>query len=206
MAEVMSTMTIKNAYDTFLRMNQSSMDHQLVSEINRKIGASVHGDSTVQMRSKPTGYAAVDKARDMLNDMMDEAIMKKELEGVRCSEFESTQIKIMKELEMDIAYVNSEASSAKSEVLRCQEIIQVVEEVKLPTNRLELEQHNEECRVQITALKQQLAVVLADIQVMKNILGMVCAEDVRTATPIPFFVQTDMSEGALAQCVSCTTG
>merc|ERR1719210_3191873 len=204
-AEIMSTMTVKSAYEVFLRMNQSSMDRDLVSQINRKIGASLHKGANQQTKSDPTGYAAVDKARDMLNDMMDTAIMKRELEGVRCSEFDNTQIKIMKELEMDIAYVNSEASAAKSECLRCQEIIQVVEEVKLPTNRLELSQHNERCRTDIAALKQQLAVVLADIKVMKQILDMVCADDVKTPVTL---LQTDSlaSEGTLVQCISCTTG
>merc|ERR1719210_1491497 len=202
-AEIMSTMTVKSAYEVFLRMNQSSMDRDLVSQINRKIGASLHKGANQQTKSDPTGYAAVDKARDMLNDMMDTAIMKRELEGVRCSEFDNTQIKIMKELEMDIAYVNSEASAAKSECLRCQEIIQVVEEVKLPTNRLELSQHNERCRIDIAAIKQQLAVVLADIKVMRRILDMVCADDLRTV-----LLQTDSfaSEGTLVQCISCTTG
>merc|ERR1719350_2502535 len=143
----------------------------------------------------------------MLNAMIDEAIMKKELEHVRCSEFETKQVKILKELEMDIAYVNSEASSAKSEVLRCQEIIMVVEEVKLPTNRMELGEHNERCRTDIAALNQQLAVVRADIKVMENILSMVCADYV--AAPVaPNLIQTDMSssEGSLVQCTSCTTG
>merc|ERR1719210_1426744 len=202
-AEIMSTMTVKSAYEVFLRMNQSSMDRDLVSQINRKIGASLHKGANQKTKSDPTGYAAVDKARDMLNDMMDTAIMKRELEGVRCSEFDNTQIKIMKELEMDIAYVNSEASAAKSECLRCQEIIQVVEEVKLPTNRLELSQHNERCRIDIAAIKQQLAVVLADIKVMRRILDMVCADDLRTV-----LLQTDSfaSEGTLVQCISCTTG
>merc|ERR1719210_2800541 len=101
-AEIMSTMTVKSAYEVFLRMNQSSMDRDLVSQINRKIGASLHKGPNQQTKSDPTGYAAVDKARDMLNDMMDTAIMKRELEGVRCSEFDNTQIKIMKEMEIDM--------------------------------------------------------------------------------------------------------
>merc|ERR1719476_671543 len=177
-------MTVEKAYDTFLRMNQSSMDHTLVSMVNTKIGNALVKDAKQQTKSEPMGYAAVDKARQMLNDMIDEAIMKKELEHVRCSEFETKQVKILKELEMDIAYVNSEASAAKSEVLRCQEVIMVVEEVKLPTNRDELSEHNERCRVDKPALEQQLAIVRADIEVMKKILGMVCADDLRT-TPAP---------------------
>merc|ERR1719511_336768 len=167
------------------------MDHALVSMVNTKIGTALLTDAK-QTKSSPTGYAAVDKARDMLNDMIDEAIMKKELEHVRCSEFDTKQVKILKELEMDIAYVNSEASAAKSEVLRCQEVIQVVEEVKLPTNRLELSEHNERCRTDIAALNQQLSVLRADIKVMKTILSMVCADYV-AAPVVPNLIQTDMS-------------
>merc|ERR1719210_1835660 len=206
-AEIMSTMTVKSAYEVFLRMNQSSMDRDLVSQINRKIGASLHKGPNQKTKADPTGYAAVDKARDMLNDMMDTAVMKRELEGVRCDEFENTQLKILRELEMDIAYVNSEASAAKSEVLRCQEIIQVVEEVKLPTNRQELSEHNERCRTDKAALEQQLAIVRADIEVMKRILSLVCAEDLRTPAPSNFLqIDTTSNDGSLVQCVSCTTG
>jgi len=212
-SEVMSTMTMEKAYKMFLRMNRSSMDRALVSMVNTKIGTALQQDpaatASITTASQPTGYAAVDKARDMLNNMIDEAIMKKELEHIRCNEFDTKQIKILKELEMDIAYVNSEASSAKSEVLRCQEVIQVVEEVKLPTNRKELSEHNERCRTDIAALNQQLTVVRADIKVMNSILSMVCADYV--AAPLaaqPNFLQTDMSstEGSLIQCTTCASG
>merc|ERR1719264_608005 len=97
-AEVMSTMTVKSAYEVFLRMNQTHMDRDLVAQIKSEIGASLHKGEMgsgrrrsppVDSKSEPTGYAAVDKARDMLNDMMDTAVMKRELEGVRLNEFEN---------------------------------------------------------------------------------------------------------------------
>merc|ERR1719512_674034 len=136
--------------------------------IHSKVGGALAGGVSHQ-KSEPTGYSAVDTARDMLNAMIDEATMKKELEEVRCMEFETKQVKILKELESDIAYVNSEASAAKSEVLRCDEIIQIVSEEKLPTNRLQLEQHNERCKVDTATLQQQLAIVRADMEVVKSI-------------------------------------
>merc|ERR1719272_2744340 len=100
-------------------MNHSSSDAKLVGFIQDTIKK---GQAVAD--ADPNGYAAVDKARDMLNSMMDEAVMKKELEGVRCSEFDIKQLRILRELEQDIAYVNSEASGARSEVLRAQEVIQ----------------------------------------------------------------------------------
>merc|ERR1719401_2192700 len=152
-------------------MNHSSRDKKAVSLIQKTF-------SGLSDEQGPTGYAAVDPARNMLNQMTSEAVMKKELEGVRCSEFDIKQLKILRELEQDIAFVNSEASGARSEILRAQEVISVIEETKLPLTREALAQHNERCRIDLAMLRQQLAIVLADAEVMKSILGMVCAEDV----------------------------
>merc|ERR1719401_1463805 len=181
-------------------MNHSSRDKKAVSLIQKTF-------SGLSDEQGPTGYAAVDGARNMLNQMTGEAIMKKELEGVRCSEFDLKQLRILRELEQDIAFVNSEASGARSEVLRAQEVIQVVEETKLPLNRVALEQHKERCRIDLAMLRHQLAIVESDIEVMKGILKMVCAEDVRTVKTM--FVQanasdlTMMEDGELVKCVAC---
>jgi len=200
-AEVMADMTVDKAYSAFMSMNAS--DSKLVGFIQ---GTLKGRDVTVEDQD-PKGYAAVNKARDMLNAMMDEAVMKKELEGVRCSEFDLKQLKILRELEQDISFVNSEASGARSEVLRAQEVIQVVEEVKLPLTRTALKQHNERCRIDLAMLRQQLAIVLSDIEVMKGILKMVCAEDVRKVETM--LVQANssdmvmMEDGELVKCVAC---
>jgi len=205
-AEIMADMSVTKAYGAFMSMNHSSADSKSVGFIQNTItGKDVSNDDAPNADLK--GYAAVNKARDMLNSMMDEAVMKKELEGVRCSEFDIKQLKILRELEQDISFVNSEASGARSEVLRAQEVIQVVEETKLPLTRDALRQHNERCRIDLAMLRQQLAIVLSDIEVMKGILKMVCAEDVRTVKTM--FLQTNtsdmsmMEDGELVQCIAC---
>merc|ERR1719246_438395 len=159
-------------------MNYSGADAKVLGFIQNTLAGRAVDDTD----QAPMGYAAVNKARDMLNAMMDEAVMKKELEGVRCSEFDIKQLRILRELEQDIAFVNSEASGARSEVPRAQEVISVIEETKLPLTRLALRQHNQRCRIDLAMLRQQLAIVLADAEVMKGILRMVCAEDVRTVS------------------------
>merc|ERR1719469_1589762 len=184
----MADMTVDNAYSAFVSMNHSSLKSKLVGFIQNTIQG--HGASNGE--AELSGYAAVNSARDMLNSMTDQAIMTKELEGVRCSEFDLKQLRILRELEQDISFVNSEASGARSEVLRAQEVIQVVEEIKLPLTRTALIQHNERCRIDLAMLRQQLAIVQSDIEVMKGILRMVCAEDVRTVKTM--LVQANTSD------------
>jgi len=203
-AEIMSTMTVDRAYKAFMAMKHSKLDARAVTMIQKKFG-----DSDEQDKSEPTGYAAVDTARDMLNEMMDEAVMNKELEGIRCSEYETKQTKMIGSLEHDIVYANSEASAAKSEVLRTTEVIQVIEEVQLPKYREELREHKERCKVDIAALQAQLRIVMADEAVMKRILDMVCADDVRTTVPPGgSFLQLGASsqEGSIVKCISCMSG
>jgi len=201
-AEAMAAMTVDRAYNAFMAMNHSKLDNRVVALIQKKLGGLEEQD-----KAEPTGYAAVDTARDMLNEMMDEAQMNKELEGIRCSEYETKQVKMIGSLENDITYANAEASAAKSEVLRATEVIQVLEEVQLPKYRENLRQHNERCKVDIAALQAQLRIVMADEAIMKKILDMVCADDVRTTVP-PFFLQTGDSsqDGSIVKCISCMSG
>jgi len=202
--ETMAEMTVEKAYRSFMKMNLSTANRAVVRMIQDKIGG--HKGKTDP--NAPTGYAAVDTARIMLNTMMNEAIINKELESVKCDEFERKQLKVLRELEQDISYVNSEASGARAEILRAEELIHVLEEVKLPTSRKELKEHNEACDINIATLRQQLSVVMADIDIMKHILDMVCADFV--TTPAPAFLQVDDSSmdnaGAIVKCVSCMTG
>jgi len=130
-------------------------------------------------------------------------VMKREMDGVRCTEFDTKQLKILRELEQDIAYVNSEASGARSEVLRAQEVISVIEETKLPLTRTALKQHNERCRIDLGMLRQQLAIVMADAEVMKSILEMVCADQSTSLLQMNTTDKETMQDGQLVSCVAC---
>merc|ERR1719195_1852262 len=80
--EIMATMTVEKAYRAFMAMNHSKLDKDTVAMIQQKIGGKQTQHDAVQR------YSAVDSARDMLNSMMDEAVMNRELEGIRCGEYE----------------------------------------------------------------------------------------------------------------------
>ena len=75
--------------------------------------------------------------------------------------------------------------------------------------------HIDRCKIDIAAVKAQLSIVMADKAVMKRILDMVCADDVRT-TQAPIFLAEGVQEtealderlqqGQIVQCTSCVTG
>lgn len=77
----------------------------------------------------------------------------------------------------------------------------------MPMTRSALKQHNERCRIDLAMLRQQLAIVNSDIEVMKGILKMVCADDVRTVKTMLLQTNTSdmnmMEDGELVKCVAC---
>ena len=146
-ADIMATMTVEKAYRTFLNMNHSKLDESVVSMIKQKLGGSgkQHSEPGLAAAYSPVDTADViepneadeiiddflnaielNTARDMLNSMMFEATMNKELEAVRCYENEVKQLKMISPIERDITYANAEAAAAKSETLRASEMIQKI--------------------------------------------------------------------------------
>ena len=61
---------------------------------------------------------------------------------IKCMEYETKQLRMIKSIENEITYANAEASAAKFEVLRASEVIQILEEVQLPEDGQELAAHN----------------------------------------------------------------
>lgn len=193
-AETMSTMTLEKATSLFMSMSHEQVNSSLLKMVKLRLSGQASGGG-------PTGYAAVDTARDMLNQMMDEAMLKKELEIIRCTDFETSTFASLQSLEQDISYVNSEASAARSEVLRAQGVIQILEEVKLPRNREELIEHNRICKADIASLEQQLYIVRSDIRVMVSILEMVCKDQNVGSSLLQ--LSSELEQGSMERCMSC---
>merc|ERR1719491_1545241 len=82
-------------------MNHSRFGEPVVSLIEQKFKHTSTGELVSQGQ-------ALDKTRDLLNEVMYESTMKKELEEIRCTEFENRQFALLKQTENDIAAFNSQ--------------------------------------------------------------------------------------------------
>jgi len=118
-----------------------------------------------------TGYSGVDKAKNMLNEMIEEVQSKYDLELQTCCNYDESQSMIIEEARQDISMFNAISAEARGEVLEASSQINICE-TKLPELGDALTEHNKECKEEIAALEAQLAIVMADISVMDLILGM----------------------------------
>jgi len=200
-AEVMSTMTMEKAYKLFLNvsLNRSHSEASLVKFIQDKL----------HKREEPKGYAAVDKARDLLNEMMNSAQENREEEYRTCSAYQQSTTVTLISMAQQITYVNSEASAAEAEKSRCEEIIYIVQ-IKIQSAYKDLEEHNERCKITIATLVHQISIVRQDIVVMEKIVKMVCQDtssfsslqlnegDLRLSEG-----STVAEDGAIVRCNTC---
>lgn len=164
-SDILKDMTTEFAVQKF---NNMKAPKNLVSYVQTKLGLT-NMRAVNKHRVGAPGYNALEGAKNMLNSMMEEANMKRELEAQKCQEFEIKQEKLMTEARQDISQFNSEAAGARSGVLRAQGQIHVYEE-KIPSTQQELDEHNDRCDTEVPALKNQLAIVLADLAIMAKIL------------------------------------
>merc|ERR1719191_1490363 len=128
---------------------------------------------------QPTGYSGVDKAKNMLNEMIEEVQEKYDLELQKCCDYDEMQSTLIEEARQDISMFNAEAAEARSEVLQAESVISMCE-IKLPELNDALDIHNRECHEQITELNRLLKIVLEDIKVMEMILGMTSCKSTKS--------------------------
>merc|ERR1719350_261551 len=201
----MSTMTMDKAYNILMNVshNRSHADAGVLAFIQGKL----------RNRAEPSGYAATDKARDLLNEMMNDAQKNREEESITCSAYHATTTVRLTSISQDITYVNSEASAAEAEKSRCEEIIMIVK-IKIETAYRELAEHNQVCNTTITTLMHQIKIVRADIVVVERIVHMVCQDTHSFASNLQFAegslklaAGTTLAEdGAIVKCNTCRVG
>merc|ERR1719350_1047862 len=203
----MSTMTMDKAYNILMNVshNRSHADAGVLAFIQGKL----------RNRAEPSGYAAVDKARDLLNEMMNDAHANREEESVTCAAYHATTTVRLTSISQDITYVNSEASAAEAEKSRCEEIIMIVK-IKIETAYRELAEHNQVCNTTITSLMHQISILRADIVVMERIVHMVCQDTTTYAKASNLQLgegilklaegSTIAEDGAIVKCNTCRVG
>ena len=139
---------------------------------------------------QPEGYAGIDGARKMLNDMIYKAMEKYDAEIAKCTEYYSEQCAAMEACRGQISQSNYVAANSRKLILDAQTQINLCE-VSIPNLKWELQKHNLKCKNELARMKARLAVIEADIAVMTTILQMT---DCKTSS----FVQ--MKKLALLRC------
>merc|ERR1719456_768688 len=148
-----------------------------------------------KLRKQPKGYAGLEGARKLLNDMIYEAMYDYDVEISKCTEFYAKQCGAMEACRGQIAASNYIAANSRSLILDAQSRINRCE-VDIPTRKLELKLHNEKCEAELKKMNTRLKIILGDIEVMVTILEM-------TDCDAKKFVQ--MRELALLHCMNpCT--
>merc|ERR1719389_1536991 len=156
-------MTTEKAFMVLAKNNLTNPS--LVEVANELQGTKAH------LRKQPKGYAGLDGARKMLNDMIFESMSKYDAEIAKCTEYYATQCAGMEACRGQIAASNFIAANSRSLILDAQARINRCE-VDIPTRKMELKQHNEKCANELKKMNTRLAIILGDIEVMVIILKM----------------------------------
>merc|ERR1719218_539107 len=122
-------------------------------------------------QTPPKGYAGLDGARKLLNDMIYESMSKYDAEIAKCTEYYAVQCAGMEACRGQIAASNFIAANSRTLILDAQARINRCE-VDIPTRKLELKNHNAKCARELKKMKDRLAIILGDIEVMVIILKM----------------------------------
>merc|ERR1719473_2206220 len=123
------------------------------------------------LRKQPEGYAGLDGARNLLNDMIYESMFKYDEEIMRCMEYYYSQCQGMEHCRGQIAASNFIASQSRTLILDAQARINRCE-VDIPTRKQELKEHNDKCDNDLKEMNDRLTIILGDIEVMTLILEM----------------------------------
>merc|ERR1719502_196990 len=187
MAAISKGMTSESAWQVLEKSN-------LTTPALLEAKSLLQGKQTSLRKAPPKGYAGLDGARKLLNDMIYESMFKYDAEIAKCTEYYSQQCAAMEACRGQIAAANFIAANSRSLILDAQARINRCE-VDIPTNKLNLKLHNEKCSRELGAMRARLAVILGDIEVMTTILEMTDCE----ANKKKFF-QTGNEKVGLLRC------
>merc|ERR1719439_224283 len=99
--------------------------------------ASMVTGKRAHLRAPPKGYAGIDGARKLLNDMIYESMSKYDAEIAKCTDYYSTQCSAMEACRGQIAASNFIAANSRTLILDAQARINRCE-IDIPNMKLEL--------------------------------------------------------------------
>jgi len=165
MSTIMETMSPHKAWQVLEKNN-------LTTPALLEMTSQVHGKTSFLRKADPKkGYAGIDGARKLLNDMILESMIKYDKETTECTEYYSQQCAAMEAARGQISASNYEAAESRTLILDAQNTIGMCE-VDIPTRKFELKNHKQKCKDKLQMMKARLAVIEADIAVMTTILKM----------------------------------
>jgi len=168
-AAIMHNMTLATALDVVKKRQLAG------PSVMGLIQQSVSHKTRVQRSDnsqKLSATSPVAEVRTRLGDLILESEKKKDLEEVKCSEYESRTSDIMEGIREDIASFGGEAAQAREEILRAQSMIEMLEQKLAGTRQARLEHHTQ-CGLDTDELAKQLRIVEADMKTMEQVIGMV---------------------------------
>merc|ERR1719310_1821233 len=164
MDKMMKTMNTEKAFAILAKNNLTNP-----SLVEMKKGLQGH------LRKQPKGYAGIDGARKLLNDMIFESMTKYDAEIAKCTEYYATQCAAMEACRSQISASNYIAANSRALILDSQAIINAME-VEIPEKEQDLKQHNMKCSHELKRMNARLKIVLGDIAIMTMILEMTDCE------------------------------
>jgi len=163
MSNIMESMSSARALQILEQNNKTTP--QLLSVAKMVLDKQKH------LRKQPKGYAGIDGARKMLNDMIFESMSKYDAEIAKCTEYYAEQCAAMEVCRGQIAASNYIAANSRCLILDSQATINKCE-VDIPTRKLELKQHLLKCKHELYRMNARLKIILGDIEIMVVILKM----------------------------------
>lgn len=164
--EIEATMTQESALHLVLGMNRTRSQPELMSLIQTHFA---HTRQTGGDEADPVGYAAVDGATKMLNDMLTEARKNLDDEEVRCIEYDQSSREQMGVLRESVVYYNGVAAEARSRVLKSQSNI-ASWSLQLRKAQEDYAEHKKQCTASIAQYESHIVVVKHDISIVRGIL------------------------------------
>jgi len=170
MATIMSTMSTNNAWQVLEKSN-------LTSPALIEVTSHLHGKQSQLRKAAPTGYAAVEGARKMLNEMIFTSMSKYDTEIATCTEYYADQCSAMKTCRGQISASNYGAANSRGKILAAQSTINQMQG-DIPGTKQELKNHNRKCADEEKNARVRLKIVQGDIEVLTAILKMTeCKEE-----------------------------
>jgi len=164
MASIMSNMSPQKAWQVLEKSN-------LTSPALIEMTSHLHSEKSNLRKAAPTGYAAVEGARKLLNDMIYESMAKYDAQIAECTGYYAQQCAAMEQCRGQISASNFLAAHSRSLILGAQGTINQCE-TDIPAMKQELKEHNGKCDDELKGARTRQQILAGDIQVMTDILKM----------------------------------